>query len=195
MKKTGRNLLLLTLFMLLMAIGVTAEAKSNVKSVKLLTTYKNNKEYCKVQGLDASGKAVWTYKCSTTEAAQCCHVSCTSNGAYTYVVDGSTWIRVNTQTGKVLKKKKNLFPYQLCSVAQYIDGSGNLYIIGYLDSVLFKVNKNGKILWKTDLGDKAVWPNRIEKDGKKIKVGFEAEWGYSYVWVNAKTGMMTEIVM
>lgn len=195
MKKTKRNLLLLTLFVLLLAIGVTAEAKSSVKSVKLLTSYKNSKEYCKVQGLNASGKAVWSYKCSTAPAAQCCHVSLAANATYTYVVDGRTWIRINTQTGKVVKKKKNLFPYDLCSVAQYIDGSGNLYTMGYLDTVAYKLDKNGKILWKTDLGDKAVWPKSIEKDGKKIKIGFEAEWGYSYIWINTKTGMPTEIVM
>jgi hypothetical protein len=177
-----------------MAVPTYAKAKvTNVDSK--LCSYEKNDEYYQykiIYGKAKNGKTVWKYKTSKCLATELDSATWKVKGNSVYIIDDTTFIRLNKQTGKVVSKKKLDSSYDLWSASMYVDGDGNLYSIGYYGSKIVKCTKNGVVKWVKDIDENYYWPYKIELSGNKLTVFFDGDSNYQKIILNIKTGKILE---
>lgn len=185
MKKIVAVVLVLALI-LAVAPTSTKEAAAAAKVVKVTNTSKDvagGKSIFLIQGKTSAGKVVWTYKTSAQEQTELTSASMKVKGNYVYVIDNNKYIRLKKSTGKVLVKKT--LKSSIWGAVMKVDNDGCLYAIGYYGSALYKINKNGKTLWKHEFPEDCYWAYKIAFKGSKVIVVFDNGGKKS---VNASTG-------
>ena len=179
MKSSVKRILAIAICLaLLLAVAPTqtkkAAAAATVTKVtmKAKSTGKGRARFW-VQGKTSSGKVVWTYKTRALVQTELDSANCKATKKYVYIVDNNLFIRLNKNTGKVLAKKKFAGKYGLYGATLKVDKKGNLYTIGYYNSTLYKINKNGKVLWKHSFPNDIYWAYKIELKNDKVYVTFD----------------------
>lgn len=195
MNERRKKSLCLVLFLLcLFALPISVQAKDTVTKVTSKQYYKNNKQYSVISGKTKKGKTVWKYKTSQCTATELNSTGFKVKGSYVYMIDNTTYIKLKKQTGKVVYKKKFKSSYVGWSPSMYVDGSGNLYSIGYYSSRLVKFSPKGKVLWTSNIGRNYYWPYKITASGSKVTVYFEngkKAGQRGKVMINTKTGKIS----
>ncbi len=166
---------------------MNVQAATAVK-VKMTRKYENDSQYFIIKGLDSAGKKVWKYKTSKCDATELDSARMKVKGKYVYVIDDKKFIRIKKSNGEAVVKKKFTDDNAIWGTTMLVDEDKNTYAIGYYNSELYKINKNGKVLWSRSFDEKYYWATKLTKDGKKLTVTFEgAEYQGDYS-VNAETG-------
>lgn len=167
--------------------GQSAEAADAVK-VQHKQKYADGKQYGVIKGLDSSGKTVWTYKTSKQEATELDSTSVITKGSFVYIIDNKSYIRLKKSTGKVAVKKNLKISDSTWSAALQVDSDKNLYAIGYYGSTLYKISKDGKLLWKHAFPTEYYWPTKIKVSGGKVTVSFDGDGNAFTASCDAETG-------
>lgn len=73
-------------------------------------------------------------------------------------------------------RRKELWNVNNISPAGYVltfDKSDNLYVTGYYEDIIFKISRNGRILWKSRIDSyEYYWPMILKASGKKLTIRF-----------------------
>ena len=184
----SRKLILLTLIstviLLFCAVPVLASQATTIE--KKYDHSKNGYISTKLYGRDSAGNKVWTYKCKTVRPTELDSVSYVIKGKYAYVIDDNRFVRIRLRDGKIINKKK--LPESIWSAAMLVDKNGYLYAVGYYGKNVYKINKKGKVIWKSELPQNYDWPYKMKLSGKKLRIKFFAEWSPRYYYINTKSG-------
>ncbi|MDO5547638.1 MAG: hypothetical protein Q4F79_04045 [Eubacteriales bacterium] len=185
MKKTWKVVLLTALLALCLMVTASAATASKVINKH---TYSNGKESVTIWGKTKSGKTVWKYRSGKYTAAQCAIVTVRTKGNYVYVLEGRKYIRLSKKTGKILVKK-TIHPKNggWGGPVTLISSAGDLYAMNYLDTVVYRISKNGKIKWKRDLKDPCYWAYRMKLSNNTLTVYGESPNGWKAT-LNATNG-------
>jgi len=150
MLKKFRMALVFSLAVMMMCfMSVPAFAGSSGKAVKVRVsiTSLNRSEQMTVTGLNRSKKAVWKYTTKKYPHAQIDRTLCKVRGNKVYIFDGSKLRIVKKSTGKKIGTIKDI---TMGGHVVGFDKKGNLYVTGFLNTVLYKISPKGRLLWKTD---------------------------------------------
>ncbi len=120
-----------------------------VKWVRYRTTYSTKKvtEWMVVYGENKKGKTIWKYQTKEQPFTKYTRTKCLPSGNTVYVFEGNMVQAFNWDYGKKLWTCKNITS---CGYRAVTDSS-NLYVTGYDNSLVYKINKKGKISWKKNL--------------------------------------------
>ena len=173
MKKKKKTLLLMMLFLALaalMTIPVQA-AKRTATTVTAKTSYKNQKEFMTVQGLDKNKKVVWKYITKKFPATELRRTKYVVRKDKVYVFQSSKVIAFRKKDGKRLWTASKISPAgHICG----FDKNNNLYVTGYYDDYIYKVSAKGKILWKANISKTGnYWPYKISVSGNRVTIRYE----------------------
>ena len=173
MKKKRSKIMMGMLFLLLtLTLGVVPVQAAKRKAVKLQSkiTRSNGRVSMTVRGLDSKGKQVWRHKTRKYPATELEMVKCVVRKQKVYIFAGSKLTVLRKTDGKKLWTLNNISP------AGYVltfDKSDNLYVTGYYENIIFKISRNGRILWKTDISKTGnYWPNNLRVSGKKLIIPY-----------------------
>lgn len=190
MKSFLRSKKVLAVFLcLVMTIAIVSTGKESDAATVTKVTMSggkvvNGKMGFIIKGCTSSGKVVWTYKTSRQRQTELYSASMCVKGSFVYVIDNNKYIRLKKSNGKVVVKKKCR---KMWDATMKVDADGNLYAIGYYDSVLVKINKKGTTLWTHSFPKEYYWAYKIKLKGNKVVVTFDGEKKGS-VSVDAETG-------
>ena len=173
MKRKKKTLLLTMLFLalaVLMTVPVQA-AKRTATKVTAKTSYKNDREFMTVQGLDKNKKVVWKYKTKKYPATELRQTKRVVRKNKVYVFENSKVIVFRKKDGKRLWTASKISPAgHICG----FDKNNNLYVTGYYDDWIYKVSAKGKILWKTNISTTGnYWPYKVSVSGNKVTIRYE----------------------
>lgn len=163
-------------------------ANEKVTTIERSYDYKDNKIKEIYSGKTASGKVIWTYKKLPYRAGgQYCYSDYCVKNNKVYIWAVSTLHVLNRNSGKCILKKK-VGSYGNGAVA--VDSKGNIYGASVDKFCLTKLNKKGKILWKTDEIDGhssagGTYDIKIHKNTITVYCEYS---DYEYYAFSAKTG-------
>ena len=173
MKKKRSRMMMGMLFLLLtLTLGVVPVQAAKRKAVKLQSkiTRSNGRVSMTVRGLDSKGKQVWRHKTRKYPATELEMVKCVVRKQKVYIFAGSKLTVLRKTDGKKLWTVNNI------SLAGYVltfDKSDNLYVTGYYEDIIFKISRNGHILWKSRIDSyEYYWPMILKVSGKKLTIRF-----------------------
>lgn len=173
MKKKRSKLMMGMLFLLLtLALGVVPAQAAKRKAVKVQSkiTRSNGRVSMTVRGLDSKGKQVWRHKTRKLPATELEMVKCVVRKQKVYIFADSKLTVLRKTDGKKLWILNNISP------AGYVltfDKSDNLYVTGYYEDIIFKISRNGRILWKSRIDSyEYYWPMILKVSGKKLTIRF-----------------------
>lgn len=175
MKKKRSKLMMGMFFLLLtLALGVVPVQAAKRKAVKVQSkiTRSSSKMSMTVRGLDSKGKQVWRHKTGKYPATELDMVRCVVRKQKVYIFAGSKLTVLRKTDGKKLWTVNNISPagYMLT-----FDKSDNLYVTGYYEDIIFKISRNGRILWKTDISKTGnYWPHNLKVSGSKLTIPYGA---------------------
>ena len=174
MKKKSRKTILTALLFLLLAFSITmpVQAKKRTAStVTSKTSYKNDKEFMTVRGLDKQKKVVWKYVTSKYPATELAQTKCVVRKNRVYVFENSKVMALRKKDGKCLWTSSPISP---AGHVIRFDEDNNLYVTGYYDTTIYKVSPKGKILWKKSISRTGnYWPYKITISGNKVTILYE----------------------
>lgn len=151
---------------------VRVEAASK-KAVAVKTVQSNGrKERLTVRGVDKKGKTVWQFRTKSYSRMQCSLTYCLVKGKRVYVFESGKVTALNKSTGKKIWtcKKITKAGYAACA-----DGNNNIYVTGFLDDNVYKINSKGKIVWKTDVAKTGnYWAYKMKYQSGKVTVTYDA---------------------
>lgn len=154
-----------------MSMPMIASASSKATKVKYTRT-KGSTEQMIVKGLTSSNKLVWKYTSKKYSAVELHKTKCVVRGKKVYIFDSTTLKILSKATGKRLHTTKHL---TMAGHVVGFDASGNMYVTGYYDTVLYKISPKGKVLWKTDYQSTGkYWAHKIKASSTKATVTCDA---------------------
>lgn len=169
--------LIIMMLLCFWVMPLTGHAKTTVSKVTSkrynYRTNDNYYQYSVICGKTKKGKTVWKYTTSKCIATELDSASWKVKGNYVYVIDNTTFLRLNKQNGKVVSKKKFKSSFSLWGATMYVDGSGNLYAIGYYGQHLIKFTSKGTVKWTRKIKNSYYWPYKITSSGRKLTVYFD----------------------
>ena len=174
MKKKRSRMMGMLFLLLTLALGVVPVQAAKRKAVKVQSkiTRVSNRMYTTmtVRGLDSKGKQVWRYKTGKNPITELDMVKCVVRKQKVYIFSGSKLTVLRKTDGKKLWTLNNISP------AGYVltfDKSDNLYVTGYYEDIIFKISRNGRILWKSKIDSYSYyWPMELKVSGKKLTIRF-----------------------
>lgn len=155
----------------LLLLAMTAQAATKAVKVK---TYRSSgsTERMAVVGYDGSGKAVWKFRTASYPTAQCAYTKCLLRGSRVYVFEKNKVTALAKATGRKLWVCKNITVAGQCAA---IDSNQNVYVTGYMEDVVYKINAKGKIVWKKDVSATGnYWPYKVTYKNGKLTVDYDA---------------------
>ena len=172
--------------------SVCSNAYAKGKVIKVTTKKycktSSNKCYDKFYGKTKSGKVVWTFKSKKYRPAQCAATSHKIKGKYVYINDCGVMKKLRLKSGKVVKKaNKKVAPGGHLA----FDKKGGVYVGASIGSDVYKLNKNLKYKWRTNISIKEAWEMyKIKVKNGKVVVTFYAssDSGYEKHVLNASNG-------
>lgn len=98
-------------------------------------------------GKDQSGKTLWTYKLFVHFAPQYTLMGYKEFKNYVYIIADKYFIELNRTTGKEIVKTE-ISDYNVTGMTMCVDSKGTLYVFSDESFYLYKISKEGKLLWK-----------------------------------------------
>lgn len=175
LKGMSKIMPLLILFILCVIIPTKTSSAASVSKVTCQYKYSSYKQYAIISGKTSSGKTVWKYTSAKYPATELDAVTMKTKGNSVYILEGRKYIRLGKNTGRVLANRTVLPATESWgSPAMAISNSGNLYAIGYYDSVVYRISSSGKVIWKRNINySDCYWPYKITLSPGKVNVFFD----------------------
>lgn len=169
LKKFKPALVLCLAVMLACVMSTPMIASAAAKAVKVKATRTSGStEQMTVKGLTKSNKVVWKYTTKKYSAVELNRTKCKVHGTKVYIFDGSSLRIVKKSTGAKVSVTKDI-----TSAGHVVgfDASGNIYVTGYYDTVLYKIAPKGGMLWKSDYSNTGKeWAKKITATATTVTV-------------------------